>query len=79
MAKEKKSTPTTSKETLQDKLDKISFKNKEIADIRKLQTENAKLKDAIGRKESVTRQSSVGSIQGLQRLRNTLGTQNISK
>jgi len=61
--------------SLKETLDKITFKNNEIAKISALQKENAKLKDQIGRRKSGSRQVSSAKIQGLQSLRVNLGGQ----
>jgi uncharacterized protein YpuA (DUF1002 family) len=61
--------------SLKETLDKITFKNNEIAKISALQNENARLKDQIGRRKSGSRQVSSAKIQGLQSLRANLGGQ----
>jgi hypothetical protein len=44
-------------------LNEISFRNSQIADIRNLQMENAKLKDAAGKSSS--KKSGLSNIKGL--------------
>lgn len=57
--------------TLQEKLDAITFKNKEATDISDLQKENTKLKDMIASQPKSKRGPSQASrIQGLQTLGN---------
>lgn len=57
--------------TLQEKLDAITFKNKEATDISDLQKENTKLRDMIAAQPKAKRGPSQASrIQGLQTLGN---------
>jgi hypothetical protein len=60
--------------TLQQKLDAITFKNKQVKTIQDLQAENTKLKDMMSRKGS-KRSNSVPRIQGLGKLEGNLGMQ----
>jgi hypothetical protein len=68
-----------SKETTSTDEKDMAFKNMAISKIKELNNENAKLKYMIGRKNSSDQRRSVSNaasrIQGLQTLRNTLGTQ----
>ena len=64
--------PTISKEDLKNTADSIAAKNKQIDDIKALQSENKKLKDVIG-KRAKGGQSSVTKINGLQTLNPALG------
>jgi hypothetical protein len=62
--------------TLKERLDEIGAKNDQIKMIADLQTENANLKDQIGRRKKTSREpSAAGRIQGLQTIKNTLGRQ----
>ena len=61
--------------SLKETLDKITFKNKDVQKISALQSENARLKDQIGRRKQDSRQGSSIKIQGLQSLRGNLGRQ----
>ena len=68
-----------SKETTSTDEKDMAFKNMAISKIKELSNENTKLKYMIGRKNSSDQRRSVSNassrIQGLQTLRNTLGTQ----
>jgi len=76
--KEETKKDKTKKLTLQEKLDAVTFKNKEATDISDLQKENTKLKDMIAAQPKSKRGPSQASrIQGLQVLTNTLGTQKV--
>ena len=69
----------TSKEKSSISADDMAFRNVAIKRINDLSKDNAKLKEMVGRnnKQSQRRQAGSASsrIQGLQSLRNTLGTQ----
>jgi hypothetical protein len=55
--------------TLQDALDKISFKNSQIQKIKSLQEGKEKLKDSMGReKQKVSSATKLKGLQGLQGL-----------
>lgn len=64
------------KVNVQERLDAIAAKNDQIKMIDDLQSENARLKDQIGRRKKGSREpSAAGRIQGLQIIKNTLGRQ----
>jgi hypothetical protein len=71
---------TNSKESTPKKDEDVAFRNESIATIRGLVHENKKLREAMSasakqRRSTVSqRQSSASRIQGLQTLKNTLGT-----
>lgn len=67
----------TSKEKSTVSADDMAFKNVAIKRINDLTKDNARLKEMVGRKSTQRRQAGSASsrIQGLQSLRNTLGTQ----
>jgi len=67
----------TSKEKSTVSADDMAFRNVAIKRINDLSKDNAKLKDMVGRKSTQRRQAGSASsrIQGLQTIRNTLGTQ----
>jgi len=74
MAEEKKS--EEKKVNLKERLDEVGAKNDQIKMIEDLQSENARLKDQIGKRKKGSRESSAaGRIQGLQTIKNSLGTQ----
>lgn len=60
--------------------EEISFKNSAIKAIRDLQNDTAKLKDAYGKRKKKESPSEIRiqGLQGLQKLKNTLGAQNIN-
>ena len=63
-------------ETLQETLDAITFKNEQVRKIKAIQEGKEKLKDRLGRnKQRVI--ASAPTLQGLQRIKNTLGRQNM--
>ena len=62
------------KETLQQKLDAITFKNDQAEKIKAIQEGKQKLKDRLGRNRE-RRVSAAGRINGLQTLSNSLGNQ----
>jgi len=62
------------KETLQQKLDAITFKNDQAEKIKAIQEGKQKLKDRLGRNRE-RRVSAAGRISGLQTLSNSLGNQ----
>jgi hypothetical protein len=62
------------KETLQQKLDAITFKNDQAEKIKAIQEGKQKLKDRMGRNRE-RRVSAAGRISGLQTLNNSLGNQ----
>jgi hypothetical protein len=75
-----------SKETNSTDDKDMAFKNMAISKIKELSNENSKLKYMIGRKDASQQRRNVSSsgspasrIQGLQTLRNTLGTQFMKK
>ena len=77
MAKKKEE---NKKVNVQERLDAIAAKNEQIKMIEDLQTENANLKDQIGRRKKTSREpSAAGRIQGLQTIKNTLGRQFMAK
>lgn len=63
---------TTSTEKKELTPEEMSFRNDAVAKIKSLQTENAKLKDSVGRKRSSDAKrrigTAAGSISGLQKL-----------
>lgn len=63
------------KQTLAQQLDTIAAKNSQIISVRNMQEDKEKLKDKIGRKDSISLSQS--RIQGLASLKNTLGRQNM--
>ena len=67
----------TSKEKSTVSADDMAFKNVAIKRINDLTKDNARLKEMVGRKSTQRRQagSAASRIQGLQSIRNTLGTQ----
>jgi len=67
----------TSKEKSTVSADDMAFKNVAIKRINDLTNDNARLKDMVSRKSVQRRQAGSASsrIQGLQTIRNTLGTQ----
>jgi hypothetical protein len=71
----------TSKETTEKKDDDMAFKNSAITAIKGLVHENKKMREAIEaskQTKKTRKQSSASKIQGLQTLKNTLGTQKTS-
>jgi len=61
---------------LKEVLDAVTFKNKQVADVSDLQSENKKLRDMISsQKKSSRGPSSAGRISGLQGLNPRLGQQ----
>jgi hypothetical protein len=62
------------KQTLQQQLDAITFKNEQAQKIKAIQEGKQKLKDRMGRNRE-RRVSSAGRISGLQTLNNSLGNQ----
>lgn len=70
------STTPVSKPSLYQTLHDIPIKNAQIEQINKLKDENKTLRDAINERRKSTRgPSAAGRVQGLQVLKNTLGTQ----
>jgi hypothetical protein len=70
----------TSKETTEKKDDDMSFRNSAITAIKGLVHENKKMREAVEdskKKKKITRPEAA-KIQGLQTLKNTLGTQKTS-
>jgi len=64
------------KVNVKERLDEVGAKNNQIKMIADLQSENASLKDQIGRRKKTSREpSAAGRIQGLQIIKNTLGNQ----
>ena len=63
--------------TLKEELESIPFKNRDIAKIRELQSENMRLKDQLGRKNKMSRSTSPMKLIELQGLRSSLGNQNV--
>jgi hypothetical protein len=64
---------------IKERLDAVGAKNNQIKMIADLQSENASLKDQIGRRKKGSREpSAAGRIQGLQTIKNTLGRQFMS-
>jgi len=64
------------KTRLKEVLDAVTFKNKQVADVSDLQSENKKLRDMISsQKKSSRGPSSAGRISGLQGLNPRLGQQ----
>ena len=63
------------KETLQQKLDAITFKNSQAEKIKAVQEGRERLKNSLGRNKK--RVASTPTVQGLQTLKNTLGRQNM--
>lgn len=62
--------------SVKERLDAVAAKNEQIKMIDDLQNENAKLKDQIGKRKKGSREpSAAGRIQGLQTIKNSLGTQ----
>jgi hypothetical protein len=79
MAKEKETKKEEKEESkstnsLQQKMDDITFKNDQIKMVRDLQSENAKLKQMMGNRGG-KRRAEAPRIQGLQSIKNTLGRQ----
>jgi hypothetical protein len=74
MAKETKKTEEKEdeKSSLSQKLNDITFKNDQIKMVRNLQSENAKLKQMVGRRKSA---ANTPRIQGLRGLEGNLGMQ----
>lgn len=68
----------TSKETTEKNEDEMSFKNSAIKTINSLMSENKKLRDSMGKSKKTRKESAASRIQGLQTLKNTLGTQKTS-
>ena len=69
--KEKSTTPEVSKESQQKSNDDMTFRNNAINRINALQNENARLKDAIGRKRTESQKRRIGnagSVAGLKTL-----------
>lgn len=60
------------KETLQQKLDAITFKNSQAEKIKAMQEGRDKLKNSLGRNKRVAK-APTPSLQGIQTLKNTLG------
>ena len=59
--------------TLREQLDAITFKNDQVRKIRAMQEGKERLKNSLGRnKQRAT--AATPTLQGLQRLRNTLGS-----
>lgn len=78
MAKEKETKKEEKEEysriDLKKKMDEITFKNDQVKMVRDLQSENAKLKQMVGRRGGRS-QSSMPKIQGLATLKGNLGRQ----
>jgi len=74
MAKETKKTEEKEdeKSSLSQRLNDITFKNDQIKMVRNLQSENAKLKQMVGRRKSA---ANTPRIQGLRGLEGNLGMQ----
>lgn len=72
---------TTSKETTDKTADEMAFKNNAIKTIQGLVHENKKMRQAIDDSKKVKKKivrPEAAKIQGLQTLKNTLGTQKTS-
>ena len=63
-------------ETLQQKLDAITFKNSQAEKIIAVQEGREKLKNSLGRNKQKA-VASTPKVQGLETLKNTLGRQNM--
>jgi hypothetical protein len=64
------------KVNVKERLDEVAAKNYQIKMIEDLQSENARLRDQIGKRKRGSRSESAASrIQGLQIIKNTLGKQ----
>jgi hypothetical protein len=63
-------------ETLQQKLDAITFKNSQAEKIKAVQEGRERLKNSLGRNKQRA-VASTPKIQGLETLKNTLGRQNM--
>jgi hypothetical protein len=74
MAKETKKTEEKEdeKSSLSQRLNDITFKNDQVQMVRNLQSENAKLKQMVGRRKSA---ANTPRIQGLGKLEGNLGMQ----
>jgi hypothetical protein len=74
MAKETKKTEEKEdeKSSLSQRLNDITFKNDQVQMVRNLQSENAKLKQMVGRRKSA---ANTPRIQGLRGLEGNLGMQ----
>ena len=64
-------------ETLQQKLDAITFKNSQAQKIKAVQEGRERLKNSLGRYKK--RVAQTPSVQGLQTIKNTLGRQNMKQ
>ena len=62
-------------ETLQQKLDAITFKNSQVKKIKAVQEGREKLKNSLGRYKR--RVAEGPRVQGLETIKNTLGRQNM--
>lgn len=60
-------------ETLQQKLDAITFKNSQAKKIKAVQEGSERLKESLGRNKKRVAKAPTPSLQGLQTLKNTLG------
>lgn len=67
--------PEEKKKTLAQELDAITFKNKQIYDMTRLQDEKAKLLELAKSKRVKRTQTSASKLQGLEKLGSTLGKQ----
>lgn len=77
---EEKEEKKDKKVNVQERLDAIAAKNSQIKMIADLQSDNARLKDQLGRRNKSSREpSAAGRIQGLQTIKNTLGRQFMTK
>ena len=73
---EEKEEKKDKKVNVKERLDEVAAKNEQIKMIDELQNENARLKDQIGQRKRGSRpQNAASRIQGLQSLKNSLGTQ----
>lgn len=73
--------PTTSKESEKKTADDMTFRNTVVNTLDSMMTENKKMREAIEaskQTKKTRKQSSASKIQGLQTLKNTLGTQKTS-
>ena len=67
------STSNNSTEKVKEKPEDMTFRNEAIAKINALQNENARLKDAIGRKRTESQKRRIGNAESVAGLK-TLGS-----
>lgn len=74
--------PTTSKESEKKTADDMAFRNTVVNTLDSMMTENKKMREAIEASKKTTKKKitrpEAAKIQGLQTLKNTLGTQKTS-